>query len=84
MNLSRKCVLSFTGVATAALLIAVASPRTVHALGEQLVSIANTATHPAVVETFPTSPPTSSRSSVVSMAVNTVIRILRRWVRSRM
>jgi hypothetical protein len=53
MNLSRKSVLSFAGVATAALLLAVASPRTVHALGEQLVSIANTATHPAVVEDVP-------------------------------
>ena len=45
MNLSRKSVLSFAGVTAAALLLAVASPRTVHALGEQLVSIANTATH---------------------------------------
>jgi len=50
MNLSSKGVLSIAGVAAAALLLAVASPRTVHALGEQLVSITNTATHPANVE----------------------------------
>jgi hypothetical protein len=50
MNLLRKSVLSFVGVAAAALLLAIASPRTVHALGEQLVSITNTATHPANVE----------------------------------
>lgn len=53
MNLLRKSVLSFAGVAAAALLLAVTSPRTVHALGEQLVSIANTAAHPAVVEDVP-------------------------------
>jgi len=53
MNLLRKSVISFAGVTAAALLLAVASPRTVHALGEQLVSIANTATHPAVVEDVP-------------------------------
>jgi len=53
MSLSRKSLISFAGVAAAALLLALASPRTVHALGEQLVSIANTATHPAVVEEVP-------------------------------
>ena len=50
MNLVRKSVLSFVGVAAAALLLAVASPRSVHALGEQLVNITNTAAHPANVE----------------------------------
>lgn len=55
MNLSSKGVLSIAGVAAAALLLAVASPRTVHALGEQLVSITNTATHPANVEDVSTS-----------------------------
>ena len=50
MNLVRKSVLSFVGVAAAALLLAVASPRSVHALGEQLVIITNSAAHPANVE----------------------------------
>jgi hypothetical protein len=50
MNLLRKSVISFAGVAAAALLLAITSQRTVHALGEQLVSIANTAIHPANVE----------------------------------
>jgi hypothetical protein len=53
MNLLRKSVISFVGVAAAALLFALASPRTVHALGEQLVIIANSATHPAIVQEVP-------------------------------
>jgi hypothetical protein len=53
MNLLSRSVISTGGVAAAALLLALASPRAVQALGEQLVSIANTATHPAVVEEVP-------------------------------
>ena len=53
MNTLGKSVISAGGVAAAALLLAISSPRTVHALGEQLVSITNTATHPAIVEEVP-------------------------------
>ena len=56
MNLLGKSVISAGAAAVAALLLAVSSPRTVHALGEQLVSIANTATHPAIVEDVPHMP----------------------------
>jgi hypothetical protein len=56
MNLLNKSLVSIAGVAAAALLLAVSSPRTVHALGEQLVSITNTATHPAIVEEVPHMP----------------------------
>jgi len=56
MNLLGKSVISAGAVAAAALLLAVSSPRTVHALGEQLVSITNTATHPAIVEEVPHHP----------------------------
>src|ERR1035438_1240675 len=52
MNLLGKSVIS-AGVIAAALLVAVSSPRTVHALGEQLVSITNTEAHPAIVEDVP-------------------------------
>jgi hypothetical protein len=56
MNLFRKSVLSFVGVAAAALLLALTSPRTMHALGPlgaELVRITNTAEAPAVVEEVP-------------------------------
>src|ERR1035438_92176 len=53
MQLSSKRVLSFAGAAAGALLLAFASPRAVQALGEQLVNVANTATHPAIVEEVP-------------------------------
>src|ERR1039458_6181334 len=53
MNLLSRSVISTGGVAAAALLLALASPRAVQALGEQLVNIANTATHPAIVEEVP-------------------------------
>jgi len=53
MNLLGKSIISAGAVAAAALLLAVSSPRAVHALGEQLISIANTATHPAIVEDVP-------------------------------
>jgi hypothetical protein len=56
MNLLRKSVISFAGVTAAALLLAVASPRTVHALGgigDTLVRITNTAAAPAVAEEVP-------------------------------
>lgn len=53
MNSLRKSTLSLVGVAAAALLLAVTSPRTVHALGEQLVNITNTAARPAIVEDVP-------------------------------
>jgi hypothetical protein len=53
MKLLNKSVISAGAVAAAALLLAVSSPRTVHALGDELVSIANTATHPAIVEEVP-------------------------------
>ena len=56
MNLLSKSVISAGAVAAAALLLAVSSPRTVHALGEQLVSITNTAAHPAIVEDVPHMP----------------------------
>jgi hypothetical protein len=56
MNLLGKSVISASAVIAAALLLAVSSPRTVHALGDQLVSIANTATHPAIVEDVPHMP----------------------------
>lgn len=56
MNLSGKSLIS-AGVATAAmLLLAVTAPRTVQALGEQLVSVANTEAHPAIVEEVPHMP----------------------------
>jgi hypothetical protein len=56
MNLLRKSVISLGIVAAATLLLSLTSPRTMHALGglgEQLVSITNTATHPAIVEDVP-------------------------------
>lgn len=56
MKLLGKSVISAGAVAAAALLLAISSPRTVHALGDQLVSIANTATHPAIVEDVPHMP----------------------------
>jgi hypothetical protein len=48
-----KSVISFAALAAAGLLLAISSSRTVHALGDELVSIANTATHPAIVEEVP-------------------------------
>src|ERR1700744_721694 len=56
MNLLGKSVTSAGAVVAAALLLAVSSPRTVHALGDQLVEIVNTATHPAIVEEVPHMP----------------------------
>jgi hypothetical protein len=56
MNLSRKSFIVFGGVATAALLLSLSSPRTVSALaavGTTLVRITNTATEPAIVEEVP-------------------------------
>ncbi len=56
MNLLRKSVLSIVGVTAAALLLALTSPRTIHALsavGETLVRITNTAAAPAIVEDVP-------------------------------
>jgi hypothetical protein len=53
MNLFRKSVLSFAGVAAAALLLALVSPRTVHAISAELVRISNTADAPAIVENVP-------------------------------
>lgn len=53
MNSLRKSIPWIGGVAAGALLLAVASPRTAHALGEDLISIANTAAHPAIVEDVP-------------------------------
>jgi hypothetical protein len=56
MNLFRKSVISFAGVAAAALLLAISSPRTVHALGvvgATLVRITNTAEVPAISEEVP-------------------------------
>jgi len=56
MNLSRKSAISIGGVAAAALLLSLTSPRTVHALGaigDQLVRITNTAAAPAIVEDVP-------------------------------
>jgi len=56
MNLLSKSVISAGALAAATLLLAVSSPRTVHALGEQLVSITNTAARPAIVEDVPHMP----------------------------
>ena len=53
MKLLGKSVISAGAVVAAALLLAISSPRTVHALGDELVSIANTAIHPAIVEEVP-------------------------------
>lgn len=56
MNLLRKIVISLGGVAVGTLLLAVISPRTVHALGaigDTLVRITNTAAAPAIVEDVP-------------------------------
>lgn len=56
MNLSRKNSIAFGGVAAAALLLSLSSPRTVHALGaigDTLVRITNTAAAPAIVEDVP-------------------------------
>jgi hypothetical protein len=56
MNLLRKSVISIGGVAAAALLLSLTSPRTVHALGaigDQLVRVTNTASAPAIVEDVP-------------------------------
>ena len=53
MKLLGKSVISAGALTAAALLLAISSPRTVHALGDELVSIANTATHPAIVEEVP-------------------------------
>ena len=53
MKLLGKSVISAGALIAAALLVAISSPRTVHALGDELVSIANTATHPAIVEEVP-------------------------------
>jgi len=53
MKLLGKSVISAGALTAAALLVAISSPRTVHALGDELVSIANTATHPAIFEEVP-------------------------------
>lgn len=53
MNLLNKSLISIAGAAAAALLLAASSPSAVHALGEELVTITNTATHPAIVEEVP-------------------------------
>jgi hypothetical protein len=56
MNLLRKSVISVGGVAAAALLLSLTSPRTVHALGaigDTLVRVTNTAAAPAIVEDVP-------------------------------
>ena len=56
MNLSRKSFIAFGGVAAAALLLSLSSPRTVHALsavGDTLVRITNTAAAPGIVEDVP-------------------------------
>lgn len=53
MKLLGKSVISAGALTAAALLLAISSPRAVHALGDELVSIANTATHPAIVEEVP-------------------------------
>jgi hypothetical protein len=53
MNLFRKSALSFAGVAAAALLLALSSPRTVQAFSAELVRITNTADAPAIVENVP-------------------------------
>jgi hypothetical protein len=56
MNLLRKSVVSLGVVISAALLLAFASPRTVHALGglgDTLVRITNTAAAPGIVEDVP-------------------------------
>ena len=73
MNLLRKSVISAGAVAAAALLLAVSSPRIVHALGEQLVSITNTATHPAIVEEVPHLPSHIVTCLDLSRALPTVI-----------
>jgi hypothetical protein len=48
-----KTLISIGAVATAVLLLALASPRIVHAYSEEPVFILNPATHPAVVEEVP-------------------------------
>jgi hypothetical protein len=56
MNLFRKSLISFAGVAAAALLLAFTSTRTMHALGPlgaELVRITNSAEAPAIVEDVP-------------------------------
>jgi hypothetical protein len=56
MNLLRKSVISIAGIITAALLLSLTSPRTMHALGPigaALVRITNTAEAPAIVEDVP-------------------------------
>jgi hypothetical protein len=53
MNSLRKTVISVAAIVTAAVLLSLASPKTVHALGEQLVNVENTATHPAIVQEVP-------------------------------
>jgi hypothetical protein len=50
MNPLSKSVISTGGVAAAALLLALASPRAVHAIGAELVRISNTADAPGIVE----------------------------------
>jgi hypothetical protein len=56
MNVPYKSILAFGGTAAAALLLALTSPRTTHAVGalsDQLVRITNTAAVPAIVEEVP-------------------------------
>src|SRR5580692_4844171 len=53
MNLLRKSVVFCGVVAAATLPLALTAPRTVRALGEELVRIANTETNPAIVEEAP-------------------------------
>jgi hypothetical protein len=50
MNPLSKSVISTGGVAAAALLLALASPRAVHAIGAELVRISNTADAPGILE----------------------------------
>jgi hypothetical protein len=50
MNSLRKTVISVAAIVTAAALLSFASPRTVHALGEEQVIVMNPAIRPAIVE----------------------------------
>jgi hypothetical protein len=53
MNTFRKSLISLGAVAGVALVVSLAAPRTVHALGAALTRITNTATDPAIVEDVP-------------------------------
>jgi hypothetical protein len=53
MKPSSKTLISIGAVATAALVFALVSPRTVHAFSEELVLIANLPNRPAIVEEVP-------------------------------